>query len=284
MQDIKVYVVRRTGRKNLTMRYADPVTDNWIERTTGTTSKREAERVAAVWQADLCEGRYKKPSRVTWAEFRDEYYRHVLAHKRDSTVTTYDATFSVFEQLVGPKYVSSINKAVIRKFTTGLRNKRQAAPATICRHLRTLQAVLQWAVESDYLAKLPPFDKPKQPKKRMGGRPITDEEFHILLSVVPESVGERAAPLWQFFAAGILDERPAASRGLQSALGRTRGPYDRLLAEAAHVSHQRCIRESRARSAATNGPGVCSVARNRPPGESLRQSIRASRQIGAGGK
>ncbi|MEZ6044934.1 MAG: hypothetical protein R3C11_05015 [Planctomycetaceae bacterium] len=55
------------------MRYTDPETGKQKARSTGTNRKREAERIAAKWEAEVREGRYKMPSRITWKEFRDRY-------------------------------------------------------------------------------------------------------------------------------------------------------------------------------------------------------------------
>ena len=60
-EKITVHVVRYDDRKNLTMRYTDPVTGKLVARSTGTTSKKEGNRIAAKWEAELREGRYQKP-------------------------------------------------------------------------------------------------------------------------------------------------------------------------------------------------------------------------------
>ena len=60
-EEIKVHVVKYAARSNLVMRYVDPVTGRQVSKTTGTSRKREAERKAAKWEAELREGRYQKP-------------------------------------------------------------------------------------------------------------------------------------------------------------------------------------------------------------------------------
>jgi uncharacterized membrane protein len=42
-------------------------------RSTGTRVRREAERLAARWEAKLREGRYKAPFKAAWAEFRERF-------------------------------------------------------------------------------------------------------------------------------------------------------------------------------------------------------------------
>jgi hypothetical protein len=61
--EIKVHVINY-GRKNLYMRYLDPVTGKQVPKSTGTNKRREAERIAAKWEHDLREGRYQSPSKI----------------------------------------------------------------------------------------------------------------------------------------------------------------------------------------------------------------------------
>ena len=130
MEDVKVYVARYGDRKNLMMRYTDPVTGKLVARSTGTTSKREAERISAKWEAELQEGRYQKPLRITWEEFRDEHDRHVLSHMKATTARTYDGTFNLFERFVGVKVLSTITTAQVSAFATALRNRRRSRPTS----------------------------------------------------------------------------------------------------------------------------------------------------------
>ena len=78
-EEIKVYVVEYPDRKNLVMRYRDPVTGKQVQRSTGANKKREAERIAAKWEAELRERRYQKRNRMTWADFRDRYQQERLS-------------------------------------------------------------------------------------------------------------------------------------------------------------------------------------------------------------
>ena len=49
--EIRVHVVKYNTRRNLVMRYRDPVKHKQVARTTGTSRKRDAERIAAKWEA-----------------------------------------------------------------------------------------------------------------------------------------------------------------------------------------------------------------------------------------
>ncbi len=62
MEAIKDHVCRQRGRTNLAMRYVDPDTGKQVWRTTGTANHTKALKAAAVWEAELRDGRYQKRS------------------------------------------------------------------------------------------------------------------------------------------------------------------------------------------------------------------------------
>ena len=78
--EITVLVVEYPDRKNLMMRYKEPATGKHIARSTGTNKRREAERIAAKWEAELRDGRYSSPSKIGWDEFRERYEQIGRAH------------------------------------------------------------------------------------------------------------------------------------------------------------------------------------------------------------
>jgi len=59
-------------------------------------------KAAAVWEAEVREGRYKKASKMTWEEFREQFDRNVMSGLRESTALAYDSTFNVFERKCRP--------------------------------------------------------------------------------------------------------------------------------------------------------------------------------------
>ena len=198
---IKVHVVRRKSQTNLFMRYRDPVSGRQVARSTGTSKKRDAERAAAKWEAELREGRYNKPSRVTWEEFRDQYNRDVLDGLKASTATTYDATLNVFERLRRPVKLAEVTTSNLTAFVTDLRGQ-VSSPATIARHLRALMVAMRWAHREGLLITLPTVTMPKQ-AKGMRGRPLAGEEFDRMLDAVAKVVGEVAAASWKFYLRGL---------------------------------------------------------------------------------
>jgi len=188
-EEIRVYVVKYPTRANLVMRYVDPMTNKQVTRSTGTTKQREAERVAAKWEAELREGRYQKKSRMTWEEFVGEHEKHVLSGMNANTVVAYDSSLNVFQRLMNPKKLADVTTNRMTAFATKLREHDRAV-ATVARHLRHLKAVFRWANRQGYLQTLPTMEIPKQ-QKGMRGRPITTEEFERMLAAVPKGLFPR---------------------------------------------------------------------------------------------
>ena len=134
---IRVYVIRHRGRKNLIMRYRDPFTNKQVERSTGTTRKREAERKAAVWEAELQEDRYHKPSRATWDEFREKYELEIASGMAVSTASKISGVFNALEAHINPQRVRDLTPARIDYYKAALRREGKAE-STINGHLGTL--------------------------------------------------------------------------------------------------------------------------------------------------
>jgi integrase len=200
-ETIRVHVVKYPDRKNFVMRYMDPTTNRQVQRSTCTASKKEASKVAAKWEAELQEGRYSKPTYITWEEFREHHYKHILSGMKASTAGAYDSSLNVFERLVNPKRLTDLTTARMTAFATALRDQGRSA-ATVARHLRHLKVVFRWAQRQGMLLKLPEIEMPKQ-VKGMRGRPITLEEFERMLEATPKVDGQSAAPSWQFYLRGL---------------------------------------------------------------------------------
>ena len=191
METIKVHVFRQKGRTNLAMRYVDPDTGKQVWRTAGTANHTKALKAAAVWEAELREGRYQKRQRISWDDFRDRYDTDVLAHMKESTATTYSASLNVFERTATPQRLSDCTTTRLTAFVLALR-KQHLTAATIARHLRQLKVAFRWAHRQGSLVKLPEFDRIKQPKD-VRGRAVSGEEFDRMLASAPKVVGETAA-------------------------------------------------------------------------------------------
>ncbi|MEC8554655.1 MAG: site-specific integrase [Planctomycetota bacterium] len=240
MEEIHVKVVEFSDRKCYQMQYVDPLTDRKktrstkVERTGRKRERTEAERVAAKWEAELREGRYKAPSLVTWAEFRLRYEDEVLSSLADNTGRKVSGIFNVFEDIVNPTRLRDLTPGRLCYYQQRLREKGRSE-STIEGHLAHLISALNWAVKMGLLASTPSVKKPKRAKKatkggKMKGRPITLEEFERMLGKIEKTLCHPIRPQ-------ARREKPANPRrilGEKAILDRERRQQE--LAEAATPS------------------------------------------------
>jgi len=189
MSDVKISVLKRANRKHYFMQYRDPTTGDKVTRSTGTTKKRDAERAAAKWEAEILAGKDKRRGRMSWDEFRERYNNEVLSSLADRTTEKVDSVFNVFERLAAPVNLAAITSDLLSQYQQRLRGKGRAE-TTIKGHLAHIAAALSWAVDQQFLNEIPRIKKPKRAKKAkvMKGRPITLEEFERMLANVAKIV------------------------------------------------------------------------------------------------
>ena len=123
-EEIKVYVVKYQDRYNYAMKYTDPGTGQNVRRSTGTSKKREADKIAAKWESALQEGRYRKRSRMSWEEFCDRFENDGTGGKKPSTVRGYFDSLSAFKRHCRPRGVYDLTTAKMTAFTRELRKPR----------------------------------------------------------------------------------------------------------------------------------------------------------------
>lgn len=186
--EITVHVVKYPGRTNLMMRYRDPITGKQVARTTGSTKQREAERVAVKWEAELRDGRYQKPSRMIWQEFRQRYTDEKLSTLAENTLSSADSALNHIERVINPRMLESLNAEQLSRFQRLLTSEGMKA-TTLATHLRAIRVALNWAQRQGFIRKTPDIDMPKAAKginRGMRGRPITGEEFDRMIQAVPK--------------------------------------------------------------------------------------------------
>ena len=203
------------GRKNLYLRYTDPATGKLIEKSAGTSRQALAVKAAGKWEAELNEGRYQKPSRMSWEVFKDYYTTNAMTALAMSSQATYEATINVFERTCNPQKLSDVTTAKVTGFATRLR-ENGLAQATVACYLRHLKAMTRWANREGLLNDVPKFTMPKRVKgaKVMRGRAITAEEFERMLKVVPKVVENTAANSWKFYLRGLWESGLRLSESL----------------------------------------------------------------------
>ena len=185
MHEIEVKVTKHGNRKFLVMYYKDPITGKREQRSTKQSKRREADREAAKWEAELREGRYKRASCITWGEFRERYEDEVLPSLARNTFNAVSSVFNGLERICEPQKLSQLTAERLSYFQKMLREGGRSE-ATIRTYLAHLKASLKWAVEMEMLASVPKVKMPQRAKgqKMMKGRPINGEEFDRMHSSV----------------------------------------------------------------------------------------------------
>lgn len=192
---IKVKVTKNGTRRFFTMYYDDPLTGKRCQRSTKCDRRKDAEKAAAKWEAELHEGRYKPASNVLWSDFRERYEKEVLPSLAEKTAAIVATVFNSVE-----KHLQLVR---LRDFTGDRVSSLQAklreaglAEASIASYLGHLRAALRWAVGVGLLHVAPTIKMPKRAKasKMMKGRALTGEENERMLAKVPAGLIAVATP------------------------------------------------------------------------------------------
>jgi integrase len=207
---VKVSVVEFGDRRHYQMQWRDSITrrkktkSTGVERTGRKKEHTEAERVAAKFEAELREGRYHEPLKVTWAEFRDRYELEVLPGLADRTDGKVASVFNWVERVLKPTRLVDLTEARLSHLQAAMR-RTGLAEATIKSNLAHLGAALKWGARIGLMTRAPKILMPRRAKgaKVMKGRPVTGEEFDRMLEKVPAVAGEGAAPSWRYYLQGL---------------------------------------------------------------------------------
>jgi integrase len=200
--EAKVKVVHRAGR-GYVLRWRCPETGAWKEKAAKSESRKQADKLAAQLEADLQQGRYVAPSKVTWEDFRLAFESEKLPALAIRTCNSYRSALNHVEALQHPEKLSEMDSAALSRLQTRLRDKglRESSIAT---HLRHVKAALRWGHDMGMLVKMPSVQMPKRARnqRRMRGRPITREEFERMLKAV-DNVRSNDAAIWKGFLEGL---------------------------------------------------------------------------------
>ncbi len=199
MTEIKVYVFKKSGRKNYYCQWDDPVTGATETRSTGCDKRREAERWAGKLRAELEEGRYKESSRLSWADFRTRYEEE-KDWQSDNTFKSWLATARHVERIIRPKRLATIDTNKIDRLTATLLDEG-AAVDSIKGYLKYLRSALYWAKKRKLIHEVPHFEMP-QGGDEARCRPITAEEYDRIINQVDKK-RPRTAASWNFYLRGL---------------------------------------------------------------------------------
>jgi integrase len=188
---IKVRIFNYPDRKNLVMRYDDPITGKPVTRSAGTDDETTAIGNAAVWQDELNSGRYQAASKVTWESFVERYTQEKLASLAPKTILAAGIALGHLKRAIDPDRLVKATSAMMSRFQSKMRTEGMK-DSTLAKNLRHIRAALSWAVSVGMLAAVPDMHMPKRVKGQtmMKGRPITGEEFDRMLAAIPAALVE----------------------------------------------------------------------------------------------
>lgn len=192
MDEINVIVVKRKDRKNLCLRYTDPVTGQKVEKSAGTAKEREAVKRAGEWETELRNGIAAVQSNLKWDAFQEAYQNHADTTLADGSADKVATMFNVVKQRMNPDKITRVTTQWVTRFQKRMLDAERS-PATVESHCRHLKAALNWAKGQGWIQSVPRFDRLKRAKsaKTMKGRPITGEEFDRILAAVKSELKER---------------------------------------------------------------------------------------------
>jgi integrase len=191
---VTVYVLRPKDRTTLQLQWVDPDTGARKSKSARTDDDEKAEKARGDLEYQLNHGLYQESSKLDWQRFRELFETEDLAGLRDRTREKYNCVLDVFEQIVNPDKLRSVNERTLSLFVKGMRERKQPrkktkiglAPMTIKNYLVAIKSALGCAVDQKLLPSLPTFPTIKVPKKKP--QPIPAESFERLLPKTPDGL------------------------------------------------------------------------------------------------
>lgn len=194
MEDLRVLVTHKKHLRFWTAYYVDPLSGKQVARSTKATNRKDAERFAGIWEAELRSGKYKAPSKITWEEFTERFEREHCSGLAEKSQKAYRGAFASLERIISPKRLRDVTANVLADFQAKLR-EASLSEATIASYLRHVKASLKWAEDIGLIPEAPKIKMPKRVKGQsmMKGRPITGEEFDRMIEKTKDVCGKGAS-------------------------------------------------------------------------------------------
>ncbi len=215
----KVRIVNPKGRP-FQLRYDCPEQKRQVRISTATRDEREAVRLRDELQAKLTLGlpvsvrtEEIRGPQMLWQDFREQYRVLHLNSLREGSVIHTESRLDLAERILHPKKLEDVaNPLALQKLQAELlsgaksRRKGQRSPHTVRGHMNTVLAALNWAHLQQWLPQPVRIRKVKVSKmKAMKGRPISAEEFAVVLEAVATVVGEEAVDSWKYLLRGLWE-------------------------------------------------------------------------------
>ena len=190
---VEWYLIKRSDRKNVSIKYRSDSRSPWAWGSSGVTTKKEARRLAPglvqQWLADTSRDCDR------WQDFRERYESEFLAGGKPKTAEAFRTAANRLESLCPVRFIQDLDESHFSKFAKKLRDERKA-PATIQAYRDHLMSALDWAATLKIIK-----EKPKPPQISGGaagsrGTPLMREQAELIAMNLPEIVGEVPAKQW----------------------------------------------------------------------------------------
>ncbi|HEY1064755.1 MAG TPA: phage integrase SAM-like domain-containing protein, partial [Pirellulales bacterium] len=209
--EIKVHLVEIAGR-NIALRWIDPKSGKWRQKSARTRVVREAERAAARLEKELAAGISPAGRLPTWDEFCERYEDVKLPSAAKNTGDLWRTVANSIEEfdaeqteLARMKRLVDLTADRLEKWHKWLRDK-PVAEATIASYTRTLLAALKWGVGKAMLAVVPKIELPERNTRKgrkMRGKALSQDEFARMLAAVPRVVPAADVDEWKRLLEGM---------------------------------------------------------------------------------
>jgi len=196
---IRVHVIDRTRNRFLLAVYRCPRTKRKIERSTGTTNRRDAERFAARWEDELNSATPSGDGSLAWGHFCDLLDERHLTGLSPNTRHDYHGALDLLLRFCQPRQLKDVTAELLSEFVGHMRAAGRS-DETIRSRLAALRASLSWAVDTGllpYCPRMPRMPRRKSSAGGMKGRPLSDPEFDLMLAAVAECVPPTHTTHWQ---------------------------------------------------------------------------------------
>ena len=150
----KVYVIHR-NQTDFILRWKQPGTQRWREKSARTTIFKEATKQAAVLEEKLKTTGFVDADRITWDEFVKRYEREHLAMKAKRTAEPFHAVNNHLKRVIKPRCPGQITTDSVAVLVEELRDVQELRPTTIAGLMAHLRAALRWGNHRGLIAILP---------------------------------------------------------------------------------------------------------------------------------
>jgi hypothetical protein len=191
---IRVLVRKKGDRANLHLYYVHPLTRREVSKDSGTSVKRDAEKAAGVWEAELTE--HFGTDNDGWQHFRDRFREEHLMGLAANTLSSYTAALNTFATLMKPTRLADIDASTLSVFKSRLTDAGFRV-ATVRNYLQHTSSALKWAEKVGMVREAPLVMLPKIPNQHfMRGRAMTEKEYRLMLKAAPEEWRRFLELLW----------------------------------------------------------------------------------------